>query len=272
MPEQTTIGIIGGAGWLGSAITRSVLRAGLVAPENLWISSRSARSGGVDDWPTVTTTTDNEALWAACETVILSVRPEDFDSIQLGPRDRLVISVVTGVRAEQIAARLGSTRVVRSLPNAAAEVGKSFTPWWAAPDVTASDLKHTQAIFAACGTEARIDHEDQIDYFTALTGSGPAFPALLAAALAEDAVSRGIDADLADQAVRQLLAGAAELILASDKTPQAMVDLFTDYAGTTAAGLTAMQGAGFREAVAAGLEAGMRNAVEHAVKHAVKTD
>lgn len=254
------IGIIGGAGWLGGAIGRALIGAGVVAPGDLWVSARSERRGAYAAWPEVTVTTDNDALCAACDTVLVSLPPAAFPALRVAPRDRLVVSVMAGVRAGDIAAATGSGRVVRALPNAAAEIARSFTPWWAAAEVTGPDREVVGAIFRACGAEAEIAAEDQIDYFTALTGSGPAFPALLAAAMAEHAVAQGIDPGLADRAVRHLLAGGAELLMSQAATPEESVRAFTDYAGTTAAGLTAMQApgmqaAGLRSAVARGLEA-----------------
>lgn len=250
-----TLGIVGGVGWLGSAIARAGLRAGVIAPGRLWLSGRRPRREGIAGWPEVTVTDDNTALATACETVVLSVRPQDFSALDLDLRDRLVVSVMAGVTAATIGRETGAKRIVRSLPNAAAEDALSFTPWHASPSVTEADRATIRAIFGACGEEAQIDAEDQLDLFTALTGSGPAFPALLADALIEAAVERGLAADLAEAAVRQVLRGAGQAIADAKESPAAMVDVFTDYAGTTAAGLIAMQDAGFREAVKRGIDA-----------------
>lgn len=260
--HEGRIGIIGGLGWLGSALGRALLHAGFIGPESLWVSGRSERRGAFEPWPAVTVTDDNQALWAACDTVLLSVPPDAFHKVRVEARDRMVVSVMAGVRAADIAAAMGTDRVIRALPNAAAQIARSFTPWWAAPGATVSDRAMVRGIFGACGAEAEIPAEDQIDYFTALTGSGPAFPALLAAAMAEHAVAQGIEPELADLASRHLLAGGAELILTTHGSAEDTVRVFTDYAGTTAAGLVAMQQAGLRAAVARGLEAATRKARE----------
>lgn len=256
------IGIIGGLGWLGGAIGCALLNAGFLAPERLLVSGRSERRGAFQPWPAVTVTDDNDALCAACDTIVLCVPPDAFGEIRVRARDRLVVSVMAGVHAGDIAASMGTDRVVRALPNAAARIARSFTPWWATPGATDPDRATVRGMFGACGVEAELASEDQIDYFTALTGSGPAFPALLAAAMAEHAVAQGIDPGLADLASRHLLAGGAELVLSNPGSAEETVRIFTDYAGTTAAGLVAMQEAGLREAVARGLEAATRKARE----------
>lgn len=254
------IGIVGGVGWLGGAIARAALRAGTLAPERLWLSGRRPRRDGVADWPAVTVTDDNQALVDAVNTVVLSVRPGDFPQMGLDLRGKLAVSVMAGVTSAQIMRATGTERVVRTLPNAAAEFGLSFTPWHASAAVAGADRALVRALFAACGQEAEIAEEAQLDLFTALTGSGPAFPALLADAMVEAALAHGLDRPLAEAAVRQVMLGAGEAIAREPASPAETVRSFIDYAGTTAAGLVAMQDAGLREAVARGIEAATRKA------------
>ena len=73
-------------------------------------------------------THDNQALADRSDIVILSVRPQDWQEIAVSAPDKLVISVMAGVTLAEIAARLGTDRVVRALPNAAAEVGHPTLP------------------------------------------------------------------------------------------------------------------------------------------------
>ncbi len=52
------IGIIVGAGWLGGAIGRALIGAGVLAPGDLCVSARTERRGAYAAWPEVTVTTD----------------------------------------------------------------------------------------------------------------------------------------------------------------------------------------------------------------------
>ena len=97
--------------------------------------------------------------------------------------------------------------------------------------------------------------EDQIDYFTGLSGSGPAFPALLAEAMLKAAQSAGIPADIARRGAMQTLIGAGRLLETERRPPSEVVKTFVDYGGTTAAAILTMREKGFDEAVLAGLEA-----------------
>jgi pyrroline-5-carboxylate reductase len=103
--------------------------------------------------------------------------------------------------------------------------------------------------------------EPDIEYFTGLTGSGFAFPALMARAMIDHAVANGVAPELADIAVRQLMLGAGTYVSKSPDSASEIVRTFIDYAGTTAAGLTAMIEKGSDDAVKAGLDAAWNKAL-----------
>ncbi|MBD9374377.1 NAD(P)-binding domain-containing protein [Rhizobium sp. ARZ01] len=237
---MATVGVVGGGGWLAGALLRPALAGGIVRPERLILSSRSGDVSGFDVWPRVRMTTDNAELVAESDVVMLCVRPHDLADITLDLTDKLLVSVVAGVTAEALARNFGARRIVRAMPNACAEQRLSFTPWFATDNVPDHELDFVFRFFSASGRAHGITDETQLDYFTALTGSGPAFPALFADAMIRHAIGAGIDPDVADAAVRQLFLGAGVLMAQSETTPAGLVDVFLEYQGTTAAGLTAM--------------------------------
>lgn len=254
MDKSLRLGVIGGGGWLGGAIVQSLLDAGLVAPDNLSLSYRRDQP---DRFPGAFWTADSQALADRSDVVILSVRPADWPAIAVDAGGKLVISVMAGIRIAAMSERHNTSRIVRSLPNAAAEAGKSYTPWVAAPAVGEEDRAIVRTIFDACGIQDEVFRESDIDYLTGLTGSGPAFPALLAAAMMRDAVARGLSPDTARRAVNTVLVGAGRLMENHGGSPDEMVEAFVNYRGTTAAGIDAMRAAGFDEAVASGLAAAL---------------
>jgi pyrroline-5-carboxylate reductase len=186
------------------------------------------------------------------------VRPGDFAGVRARIGDRLVVSVMAGIPLAVIARRTGARRIVRALPNAAAEVGRSHTPWTANPETTEADREVVRRIVAACGTGDEVGREADIDYLTGLSGTGPANPALLAAAMMEDAVARGLPEGVARRAVVGMLVGTGRIFEATGEDPNRTVAAFIDYRGVTAAGIEAMLAEGFRRAVGAGLAAALR--------------
>ena len=250
MKSLGRIGIIGGSGWLGSAIAQSLVTSGKVAPADLICSYRSAMPGPVS-WRL---TKDNAELASVSDVIILSVRPQDWAAVDIAAPDKLVVSVMAGIALRTIGERTQSRRLARTLPNAAAEVGFSYTPIFVdLPQTGDEDI--VRAIFETCGAVDAVADEDQIDYFTGLSGSGPAFPALLAEAMLKAAQSAGIPADIARRGAMQTLIGAGRLLETERRPPSEVVKTFVDYGGTTAAAILTMREKGFDEAVLAGLEA-----------------
>ena len=261
---MTHLGVIGGGGWLAGALLRPVLSDRIVKPADLVLSSRSGRIAGFEAWPAVHKTTDNSILADASDIILFSVRPQDLDDIDLDLRGRFVISVMAGVTVEEISERFGAQRIVRAMPNACAEQRLSFTPWFATEDVRRSEIDFVHRFFSASGRAHLVSNENELDYFTALTGSGAAFPALMADAMIRHAIESGLDPETADVAVRQLFLGAATQMASIEETPADIVELFMEYRGTTAAGLSAMVEADLAHAVFRGLTAAQRRASQRA--------
>jgi pyrroline-5-carboxylate reductase len=263
MRQDSTLGIIGGNGWLGHALARAALAAGGWHPSQLMLSCRSDRRGPVD-LPGVRWTRDNQELVDGSQLIVIAVRPEQFPAVRIDARGKLVISVMAGVPVETLAKAAQAERIVRAMPNAAATIGRSYTPWFASPAVLPSDKSQVQALFESCGTAEDVPREADIDYMTGLTGSGPAFPALLADAMISHAVARGLRPELARRAVLGVVVGASQLLADDAHDPAALIRTFIGYRGTTAAALQAMIDGGFATSVAAGLNAADARAAEMA--------
>ncbi|MEW9613296.1 pyrroline-5-carboxylate reductase dimerization domain-containing protein [Shinella sp. S4-D37] len=256
--KSLRIGVIGGAGWLGGAIAAAVLDAGIADPRDLGLSYRSTRP---DRFPDAFWTADNQALADRSDVIVLSVRPADWASLEVDAEGKLVVSVMAGIRLSALCERHRTRKAVRTLPNAAAEVRKSYTPWIASSNLNEEDRAVVRAIFDACGIQDEVRSETEIDYLTGLTGSGPAFPALLAEAMMADAIAHGLDHRVARRAVNTLLVGAGRLLEQRDDCPTETVRTFLDYRGTTAAAIEEMMVAGFGEAVARGMTAAFKKSV-----------
>lgn len=254
MTIAARIGIIGGNGWLGNAIAQATVAAGVVDPARLILSGRSDKRGAME-LPGAHWTKDNGELVKRSDAVVLSVRPDQFQSVHIAAHGKVVISVMAGVPARKIAERTGASEVVRAIPNAAAGIRRSFTPWYATPPVSTESKRLVQALFEACGEAAEVPLEAHIDYCVGMTGSGAAFPALLAQAMIAHAVAQGLPSAFAERAAKGVVAGASQLLAGEQGDPARTVQAMIDYRGTTAAALQAMIDHGFTASVAAGLEA-----------------
>jgi pyrroline-5-carboxylate reductase len=235
------LGIIGGTGWLGGAIAKRLLHTGHVAPQDLWLSNRSGKRDGFEAWEAVTITGDNAALVAACDTVVLAVRPEQLRQVGIDASDCLVISVMASTAIARIAELTGARRIVRTMPNPGVEHGQGFTPWFAAPQACAADRETVQALFDACGIAQEVNSEDAINYLTGLTGPIPGLFGLLASVLIDAAAAKGFDRATAERAIRYHAMAAGNEIQRSTLTPAQDVERTLGYGGvTTAAFRTAL--------------------------------
>lgn len=272
MTSLPTIGIIGGNGWLGQAIGHAMLRTGLVAAPALTLSCRSGSSDTFANWPQVRWTADNQELVDRSQIVIISVRPQQFSDVVIDASGKLIVSLMAGVSMDTLLARTGSDRIVRAMPNAAAEIGRSYTPWFCSDAVSATDQTLVQTILESFGKADDVETQAALDYLTALSGSGPAFPALLAEAMLTHARSQGLPDHIARRAVEGVICDASQLMAGTPTLPGDMVQTFMEYRGTTDAGLRTMQEAGFTGSVHAGLSAAVAKAVSMAAEQVGPTN
>ncbi|MCB1406539.1 MAG: NAD(P)-binding domain-containing protein [Rhodobacteraceae bacterium] len=258
--DITTLGIIGGSGMLGQAISSAVLTSGAVAPSGFWIANRSGRADGLVAWPGITITADSQALVDACDIVVLSVPPAQARAMRIDARGKLVISVMAGVTMATLRTMTGAERVVRAMSSPAAAHRLAYSPWYASAAVTQADRRAVQALFTACGQTDAVGDEVQLDLFTAMTGPVPGFVAFFADSMVRYAEARGVAPEIADRAVRQLFLAAGTMMAAGSATPADHVQQMVDYAGTTAAGLQTMRASAIAEEIAAGLDAAVAKA------------
>ncbi|AOE65097.1 pyrroline-5-carboxylate reductase dimerization domain-containing protein [Pseudomonas corrugata] len=247
-----TLGIIGGTGWLGGAIAKALMAKSLLPAGNLIISNRTGRHPLAQQG--VCLVTDNQALVTRSDMVIIAVRPEHFASLDIDATGKTVVSLMAGVTAQTIAAQTSASAVVRAMPNAAVEIGQSFTPWFCWGEVNAAARELVQRLFESVGTAAEVQEEGFIDYLSALSGTGPAFPALLMTALANQAKAAGIPSDIAQLAAKNVVVNGSQLLENHDA--QEMIEALVAYRGVTAAALQSMIDSRFEAHIGRALEAG----------------
>lgn len=248
------IGIVG-AGKIGSAIARGIIRAGLVNTDQVMASDVSdplrqaiAKELGIR------VTADNRELCEFAEVVILAVKPQVLDPVvrdmgkSLG-KGKLVVSVAAGVPIFQIEARLPpGSRVVRVMPNICCVVGAGAAAYAGGANATAQDLEIVASILNSFGVGLPVEEKD-LDAVTGLSGSGPAYVFLFIEALADGAVKVGLSREVALKLAIQTVYGAARMALESAKHLGELKDDVTSPGGTTIAGLFVLEQKAFKGTV-----------------------
>ncbi len=192
------------------------------------------------------------------KTLLLCVKPANVDEVasKITNKPQALYSVLAGVTLEKLQTAFQTTNVVRAMPNLAASVGESLTTLTGEMSLQKEALN----IFNAIGQTRWLSSQKEIDIATALAGSGPAYLALIAEALADGAVKQGLKRDDAMAIMRGLFKGFGELI--ADEHPALLKDKVMSPGGTTAAGYAALENGGVR--------AGCIDAIEQAYKKAVE--
>ena len=167
----------------------------------------------------------------------------------------VVVSIAAGIPLAALAAAAGAgARLVRVMPNTPCLVGETAAAMCLGGAADEGDADTVRTLFAAVGVVHRVD-ERLLSAVTGLSGSGPAYGFLAIEALADGGVRAGLPRDIATQLAAQTLLGAARMVLETGKHPGALKDMVTSPAGTTIAGVAALERGGLRaafmEAVAA---------------------
>lgn len=266
---KQTIGVISAGGWLGLAFSHGIVSSGVVPEERLTLSYRGAFPETLyrARW-----TKNDQEIFDRSQTVLITAGPEDFQSIKVTTSGKLIISLMAGITVAELSERFQSDRVVRSVTNSAATVGKSYSPWFGSSGVTDLDRRLVRRILRSCGGADQVTDESHIDYFGGLTGAGLAFPALLASAMMEDAVSRGIDQGIARNGVITLLVGTGRLFDSDPACPNDVLKKALGQGGAAAAAIEAMRSNGFDNIVAEGLAAACRKLANSSVTSTAEAD
>src|SRR5690606_13558722 len=129
--------------------------------------------------------------------LVLAVKPQIIVPVmeQVAPAlgtHTLVVSIAAGISIARLSEGLRTGRVIRSMPNTPAQIGKGITGAVAGPDIEAADREAANALLAAAGQVAWFDQESDLDAVTAVSGSGPAYVFNLVEALAAAGVAQGL--------------------------------------------------------------------------------
>ena len=205
--------------------------------------------------------TENRDVAGRVDVLVLAVKPQMMEQVctdlrdLIAERQPLVISIAAGVTVGNLRRWLGSTPIVRCMPNTPSLVQAGATGLYAADDVSDEQKAMAKEILGSVGIAFWFDEEKELDAVTAVSGSGPAYFFLLMESLIEAAKAQGLDAGTARQMVLQTAWGAAQLAVTSEVGPDVLRQQVTSPGGTTAAALGVFEEAGFREQVQAAVAA-----------------
>lgn len=249
-----------GAGNMATAIIGAIIAADVSRPENIYVSDvdpeqtqKLASGYNVIPLPT------NEAVAAACDTIFFSVKPQTVpsvlnelaaaDAFQTLNRKKRLISIAAGVKMaayESIAYKgLSETEkhllpIIRVMPNTPALVLSGTTAVCANAYASENDLAAVKQIFSAMGRVFDCQ-ESEMNAFTAVAGSGPAYGFYLIEAITEAGVELGLPRKDCLEMTRSTLKGALQLLESQQSEPETLRKKVTSPGGTTEAALNVLE-------------------------------
>jgi pyrroline-5-carboxylate reductase len=198
--------------------------------------------------------------------VVWAVKPQTFRDAALAAaahtKAALHLSVAAGIRSDSIATWLASDRIVRSMPNTPALVGKGMTALFARGAVSDADKGRVEQVIATTGEFLWVDAEADLDAVTALSGSGPAYVFFFLEAMTQAGIEMGLSREQAHKLAVGTFVGASELARASDDPPEVLRQRVTSKGGTTHAAITSLEQAGVKAAFVKALHAARDRAKE----------
>jgi pyrroline-5-carboxylate reductase len=246
-----TVGFVG-AGNMGEALIKGLIAASLVPAKAIYATDvRTDRLKDLDRQYGIQVSSDNAEMVRQADIVILAVKPQIMEAVlkEIAPavtRRKLLISIAAGVSTAKIRAGLGKdARLIRVMPNTPALVLEGATAIAKADGLEPDDLDTAGEIFSAVGRVVVLT-EDLLDAVTGLSGSGPAYIAVVIESLADGGVRMGLDRITAMTLATQTVLGAAKLLLETGLHPGALKDMVSSPGGTSIAGIAALEEGGIR--------------------------
>lgn len=247
--ESCKIGFIG-AGKMAESIARGVVKSGVLPASQIKTAHLgTARRTAFESFG-VKVLEQNSEVVLDSDVVIFSVKPQVVKNavLQLKPflsEKQLLVSVVAGVKLQDLQEWAGHSRFIRVMPNTPAAVGAAASVIALGAAATKEDGELITKLFGAIG-KVWTAEEKLFDAVTGLSGSGPAYIFLAIEALADGGVAAGLPRELSLGLASQMVLGAASMATTTGKHPGQLKDDVASPGGTTIAGIHELEKGGFR--------------------------
>lgn len=187
--------------------------------------------------------------------LILAVKPQYYTPVlknieNIVKEGHVIISIAPGITIDYLKKALGiDKRIVRAMPNTPALLGCGMTGVaYEQKAFTFEEQDVIEKIFNSFG-KFRLVEEKYMSAVTCVSGSSPAYVYMFIEALADSAVKYGITRDAAYEMAAQAVMGSAKMVLETKEHPGKLKDNVCSPAGTTIAGVAALEEYGFRNAI-----------------------
>lgn len=257
-----------GAGKLGESLIAGLLTSGWRTKDDIVASSRRPeRALELAERYGIATTTASEEAAAHAALVVVAVKPQDMEALlgTIAPvvtEEQTVLSVAAAITTTFIERFLAAdVPVVRAMPNSPSMVHEGIAGLCAGIHAADAHITLAEEALAHLGAVVRVP-ERYMDAVTAVSGSGPAYFALLAEAMIEAGLLLGLSREISTQLVVQTMLGTAKQLRDGGMHPVELREAVTSPGGTTIAAIRELEAAGVRAAFLNAIQAAMNRSRE----------
>lgn len=199
--------------------------------------------------------------------VFIAVKPHHSDGLfeQMKPmlnKEQLIVSLMAGVTIESIQQKLDIKKVIRTMPNLPAQVGKGVTSYTESDAVSKIELIMVRNLLDTTGTSIHVDSENFIDASTGISGSGPAYVFYFMQSMLDAALKMGFSDYDSKVLVSSTFEGAIALFNENNISPKSWINKVASKGGTTQAAIDSMEDNNVKELIQEAAYAAFDRAVE----------
>jgi len=260
--SERKIAILGG-GRVGEALLSGLVSSGWRDSSEVVVTTRrDERNAELQEHYGTEAMTDNAAAVAGAGLVVVAVKPQDIDVLleQIGVQltaEQTLVSVAAAIPTTHIEERIAEgVPVVRAMPNAPATVHEGMAGICPGAHAGDEQLAVAEELLSHLGRVVRVP-ESWMDAITAVSGSGPAYFALLAEAMIEAGILLGLSREVSTTLVVQTMFGTAKQLRDQGMHPVELRESVTSPGGTTIAAIRELEQAGVRAAFLNAIQAAM---------------
>jgi pyrroline-5-carboxylate reductase len=257
-----------GCGKIGESLLGGLLSSGWrEADEVVATVRRDDRAAELRGHYGIEVSHSNAEAAAGAGLVVVAVKPQDIEPLfadvgsALTP-NQTVLSVAAAITTAAIEQHLSApVPVVRSMPNAPSVVHEGIAGICGGTHAAEENLALAEECLSHLGRVVRVA-EPYMDAVTAVSGSGPAYFALLAEAMIEAGLLLGLSREITTQLVVQTMLGTAKLLRDEHVHPVELREAVTSPGGTTIRAIRELERAGVRAALLNAIQAAMERSKE----------
>lgn len=216
------------------------------------------------EFPAITTTTDNVEAVRGADIIVLAVKPWLIETVCNQIKDaidfenQVILSVAANVFTDKLREYLGSpaAKVLYVMPNIGAEFNESMTFLAPGEGVATEVTSDIEQLLLQVG-KVKVCKEKEVAAGNMLSGCGIAYVMRFLHAMMEGGVEMGLYPKDAQMIAMQAMKGAVAVLEGSGMHPAVGIDKVTTPGGLTIRGLNELDHAGFNSAVIRCLKAGL---------------